>query len=338
MRAAPIWEKYKESHSGMKLDIGFSLLLQGLPAIAELLTAIQNERIIHLEQRTKARKESTQPAQQAEAKRAIAKRETLLQLAAYQRETSLQVLEHQHVLEQWSLGLLPAQLLDTSSCSGSIPLQIFLVLPTIQAVPTDQCAGFNHLESKLAQGLADFLNQHYPLNSSERPTELLSGAWRDHSLQREARIKSLFDQLRDRPTLVLETDIVGESLNIRFAYWGFNQPQYCYRTISSDFPWRNIVYGSMKQRALRWQETAQQLLALGESQESIHQMGGNNIRNLEVLEKEAQWQQHGIDTSTLYLPYTLAPEDFDELYWMLTRSYRVLAGWVADAHHLLNAE
>jgi WD40 repeat protein len=321
----------------MELNIALGLLLQGLPAIAELLSAIQTERVLYLKQHATSQKKLAKTAQEPEAKRARDDLEAQLQLAAYQRETSLQLLEHQNILEHWSLGLLPTQLWEHSTHSNSVPLQIFLAPPTIQLAPTDQgIQGLHTLEGALAQGLANFLNQHYPLNSPERPTEFLSGAWRDHELQRESRIKALFHQLRDRPTLVLETDIMGEFLNIRLAYWGLTQSQYCYRTVIADLPWRTSVYAVMKRRALQWKETAQRLLAIGESPATILPLGGNNVHNLEWLEKEIQWQSHGIETNTLCFSYITSPEDFTELHQQLTRIYSVLAGWIADAHHLLN--
>jgi len=319
----------------MEFNAVLGLLSQGLPAIAEFLTAIQNERLLHLKH--KVEKSKSAQLAQVDGKQATDDRAAQLQLAVYQRETHLQLLERQSTLEQWVLGLSPTQLLDTSMYPGSIPLQIFLAPLHIQQVSADQKAGLELLESGLAQGLATFLNQHYPLHNLDRPTELLSGAWRDHSLQREARIKALFDQLRDRPTLVLETDIVGSSLHIRLAYWGLSQKQYHYRTIIANLPWRDVVDAAMKRHALQWKETAQQLLALGELPETIQAFGGRNSHNLKLLEQETNWQQHGIDTSTLCLPYQILPEDFDDLNLILVQIYSVLSGWVTDVYYLLNA-
>jgi WD40 repeat protein len=317
----------------MELSTGLSLLVQGLPSIVELLTAIQQERVTQLKQNIQAKEK---PDLAAKRQRAIVDRETQLQLATYQRETDLQLLEHRQVVEQWPLGLLPTQLLEASAHQSSMPLQILLAPPQKQFA-ADRIPASASMESVVAQGLADFLNQHYPLNSPTRPTELLTGAWRDRPLQREAQIKALFDQLRARPTLVLETEIFDAALTIRIAYWGLHQNQYCYRPIITDLPWQKLVHAAAKRRALKWQETAAKLLALGEDPAIIHQLGEDNVHNLDLLERETKWQQHGIDLNSLQLPYQIRAEDFADLNQLLTTIYCLLSGWIADAHYLLDA-
>jgi hypothetical protein len=79
------------------------------------------------------------------------------------------------------------------------------------------------IEQKLTQILSEFLSQNYPLSSQERPTEFLPGAWDSKRFRRESSIKALFEMLKSEPTLILESELVGDYLNFRLAYWGMGQ-------------------------------------------------------------------------------------------------------------------
>jgi hypothetical protein len=136
--------------------------------------------------------------------------------------------------------------------------------------------------------------------------------------------------------LILESELVGDYLNFRIAYWVFGQKTYSYRTIISRLDYREIVYASVKSRALKWKETANRLLACGESLEDVKRLGGDNCFNLEILEKEEKWKRHGIDTSELALDYKVNTKDFEALSQLLITCHCLVAGWVADAHHLVH--
>ena len=340
----------------MELELGLKLLLQGLPTIAKIFIALQEERLRQLKQQRA--KEASQfnppirprlPQNSADLHKwrfeqekslqhqlAAYHRETQLNLASYQRETALQLPESRKILDNWPLKLFPSQLL-TARDRDRIPLQIFISPPRLQSVRLGEITqALPEIEQNLAQSIGEFLSQNYPLNSQERPTEFLAGAWESERFHREASIKALFERLKSEPTLILESEIVGDSLNFRIAYWGLGQKNYCYQTILSQLNYRDILYASAKRRALKWKETANRLLACGESPEDIKCLGGDNSFNLEVLEKEAKWQSYGIDTSELALEYKVNHKDFVALSQLLIACHCLVAGWVADAHHLIH--
>lgn len=340
----------------MELELGLKLLLQGLPTIAKIFIALQEERLRQLKQqqakevpkfsppiRSRLPQDSAdlqkwrfEQEKSLQQQLAAYNRETQLNLASYQRETALQLPESHKILDNWPLKLFPSQLL-TARERDRIPLQIFISPPRIQSVRLGEMAqALPEIEQNLAQSLGEFLSQNYPLSSQERPTEFLAGAWESQRFHREASIKALFERLKSEPTLILESEIVGDYLNFRIAYWGLGQKTYCYQTIVSQFNYRDILYASAKSRALKWKETANQLLACGENPEEIKRLGGDNSFNLEVLEKEEKWQRYGIDTSELALDYKVNSKDFAALSQLLIACHCLIAGWVADAHHLIH--
>ncbi|HEY9672366.1 MAG TPA: WD40 repeat domain-containing protein [Waterburya sp.] len=341
----------------MELELGLKLLLQGLPTIAKIFTALQQERVRQFKQKQtkeipkfnpqayRARPQENLEVQawrfeqekSLQQQLAAYNRETHLNVASYQRETALQLPECHKILDNWPLRLFPSQLLGSHQSHQRIPLRIFLSSPQMQSVKLPEVAqALPEIERNLAQSLGEFLSQNYCLSSGERPTEFLAGAWESERFHREASIKALFEQLKSEPTLILESELVGDYLNFRIAYWGLGQQAYCYQTIIARLNYRDIIYTSAKRRALKWKETANRLLACGESLEDVNRLGGDNSFNLGVLEKEEKWQRYGIDTSELALEYKVNHQDFAALTQLLMTCHCLVAGWVADAHHLIH--
>ncbi|MCA1993323.1 MAG: WD40 repeat domain-containing protein, partial [Coleofasciculus sp. S288] len=264
-------------------------------------------------------------------------RETQLSIATYQRETALQLPESHKILENWPLRLFPSQLLGSHPIARPIPLRIFLSPLQMQLARRDEgVQAMPEIEQRLAQSIGEFLSQYYPLNSQDRPTEFLAGAWENQDFHREASIKVLFELLKSEPTLILESELIGESVNLRIAYWGLGQKTYCYQTIISGLNYREILDASAKSRALKWKETANRLLACGESLEEVKKLGGDNVFNLEMLEKEEKWKRYGIDTSELALDYRVSNKDIEALAQLLITCHCLVAGWIADAHHVVH--
>ncbi len=341
----------------MELELGLQLLVQGLPAIAKIFTALQEEKLARLKhqqakeiQRFSPKVRQTRPQENMEFQTCdfeqekslqeqlvTYNRETQLKLASFQRETALQLPEIHKVLNNWPLRLFPSQLLGSHNTNPTIPLRVFLSPPKVQSARLDEVAqALPEIEQSLAQKIGEFLSQYYSLTSQERPTEFLAGAWESKRFHREASIKALFEMLKSEPTLILESEIVGDYLNFRIAYWGLGQKTYCYQTIISGLSYREIVYASAKSRALKWKEMANRLLGCGESTEEVNRLGGDNCFNLDVLEKEEKWKRYGIDTSQLSLEYKVSNTDFEALSQLLITCHCLVAGWVADAHHLVH--
>ena len=262
--------------------------------------------------------------------------QTLLELIAKARETTVQSPEIPETLEHWPLRLLPAQLQESCSPDAPIPLRIFLVPPTTPFKGFEQISlETREIEQKLAQGLREFLSQHYSPHSQVRPTDFLGGAGESQNFHGEASIKALFKILKHQPTLILESEIEGETLNFRLAYWGLGQEKYCYLTIFR-LSYRDLIEDSVKARALKWKVTRDKLLALGKSLEEVTSLGGDRAINLAILEQAEELQAAGINIKELTFEYQVNTKDFEALSLFFSICHCLVAGWMADIYHLIH--
>ncbi|MBF2066985.1 MAG: WD40 repeat domain-containing protein [Calothrix sp. C42_A2020_038] len=270
---------------------------------------------------------------------AVYNRQTQLHIAKYERETSLKLPEVNRILDSWPLRLYPSQILESSPSNNSnarTPLKIFVAPPKILFDKFDNREGdISDIEPMLAEGLRDFLNCYYSLHNPVRPTEFLAGAWYSKRFHSESSIKALFGMLKSEPILILESETDGDYINFRIGYWGLGQDNYYYKTISR-LSYRDIVYQSAKNRALQWKQIRDELILLGEDTDEINQMGGDNVYNLELLEREAKWKNKGIDTSKIALKYRVNRQDFEKLCQVLTNCHCLVASWIADVYHLVH--
>lgn len=267
---------------------------------------------------------------------AIYNNEIKLKIAQQERETALKLPEVNKILDSWPLRLYPSQILESHASSERIPLKIFIAPPQIQFDKSDQRnERLSAIELVLAEGLREFVNQHYSLHDPVRPTEFLAGAWDSKRFHSESSIKSLFGTLKTQPSLILESENDGDCLNFRIAYWGLGQDKYYYQTISR-LPYRQILEESAKNRALEWKKLRDELIELGEDIEEINGLSQDNAINLAILEKVNKWQNKGIDTSKLSLEYQVNHQDFEKLCQVLINCHCLVAAWVADAYHLVH--
>ncbi len=263
--------------------------------------------------------------------------QNLWQMVATAQPTTLRQLPEIHQnLEHWPLRLLPAQLQTSSAADVPLPLRIFLIPPK---VPFQGFEGIGletqEIEQKLAQGLREFLSQNYSSHSQVRPTEFLGGAWQSHNFHGEASIKMLFEKLKEQPTLILESEIEGDYLNLRIAYWDLGQEKYCYETILR-LSYRELLCESVIARALKWKDTRERLLALGKNLEEIERLGGKNALNLAIWLEAEQLQAAGIDIKELAFEYQIDRKDWETLCQFVTICHCLVTGWVADFYYLVN--
>ncbi len=178
-------------------------------------------------------------------------RETQLAVAAYQRDTARSMAEFNKILDNWPLRLYPAEIIGSPSQEKAVPLRIIIAPPEIDydrfCITNKE---FPKLEKRLAQGIRGFVENYYPLNSQERPTEFLGGAWDSNRFHSEASIKRLFTMLKSEPTLILESEVDGEYINLRLAYWSGGQDIYSYKTVISKLGHLEMVKAFAKKRML----------------------------------------------------------------------------------------
>jgi hypothetical protein len=265
-------------------------------------------------------------------------RKTLFQLAAQRREITLKLPEVHKILDHWPLRLFPSQLLESSGDRAPLPLKIFLAPPQINGDrPTSSTDPTPDLELSLAQGLREFLSRHYPLHGANRPTEFLGGAWESKRFHSESSIKALYGLLKSEPCTILESEIDGDFLTFRLAYWGLESATYYYQTVFS-FSYRQFLQESAKNRALKWRDTCRKLKALGKSPKEIKKLGGENCKNLSLLEETEILKQAGVDLDQLDLSYTTSEKDWQNLAQFLKLCHCLVAGWIADIYYFTYAD
>ena len=259
------------------------------------------------------------------------------ELAKYNRETALSTIREQRKLANSPITLVSDDLLESPYRNGNMPLRILLSPPEVNYDSFGQKSqGFN-IENHLAEELREFLGQNYPFNGSERQAQLLDGAWVSKKFRGGAGIHALYSQLKAVPIIVLESEVDGNYLNFRVAYWQGDGSEYSYQSILSKFPYSDFLFDSARNRAEKWRETRQQLLDKGKSEEQISVMGGDNEFNLFILKEEEQLLKDGFDLSETHIAqqYKINQKDFQKLHESLIIFHCIVTGVIADIHYLL---
>jgi len=263
-------------------------------------------------------------------------RETQFALAEHHRKTTLDLPEVNKLFENWPLRIVPSQILKSYRGAGAIPLRVIISPPSVDF---DRFAGassqnFPKIEERLAEGLRELLNKHYPLNSTVRPTELLDGAWDSNRFHGGASMRALFDKLKSEPILILDSKADGDYLNLRVAYWGPGQDVYNYEQITR-LSYKEILNESAKARALKWKtDVKDKLLKMGKNADEIDKKyGGDNALNLAIMEEDEEFRRNGVEIPRVYKANY---EDYDVLCQVLNAYHCIVAGVIADAHHLIH--
>ena len=260
-------------------------------------------------------------------------RETQQLIATFQRETTLRQPEVNKLYETWPLRIVPLQILNDQPNGGNPPLKVIIAPPEVDSDKFGATvAGVPKLEKGLAEGLRNFFGKHYPLEHAQRPVEFLGGAWDAKRFHGESSIKALFSMLNSEALLVLESEIDGDYLNMRFAYWAAGQARYSYAPVLTRFPYRESVYESAKARAQKWEKPHDLLLQQGKNPKLLNEV---DTHNLEVLRENAQLAEFGVDISQLPPRYKLRTEDFEPLNQFLVLNHSLVAGLLTDVHYLL---
>ncbi|MEN9503194.1 MAG: hypothetical protein RI964_2479 [Pseudomonadota bacterium] len=260
-------------------------------------------------------------------------RETQQLMATFQRETTLRLPEVNKLYETWPLRIVPLQILNDQPNGGNPPLKVIIAPPDVYSDKFGaSVANVPKLEKGLAEGLRHFFGKHYPLEHAQRPVEFLGGAWDAKRFHGESSIKALFSMLNSEALLVLESEIDGDYLNMRFAYWAAGQARYTYAPVLTRFPYLESVYESAKARAQKWEKPHDLLLQQGKNPKLLNEV---DTYNLAVLRENEQLAEFGVDISQLPPRYKLRTEDFEALNQFLVLNHRLVAGLMTDVHYLL---
>ena len=280
---------------------------------------------------------------QLQKRKAADHRRTILLQAAEQRKTALASIEAQKILDNWPLILTPSQILSSYAgwSSACVPLRIIPVPPVLDFDKFGLTAqDFPKIEKYLAEGLRKFLHQNYPLNSHDRPVELLDRAWESSRYRGGSSITALFGMLKSEPVLILESEVDGDNLSFRFACWGLGEREYAYTPVVK-LAYKEFVYKSVRERALEWKKKREELARkLDNKLEEIDALyGDNKAFNLKILEEEEKLQKLGITSKELDIEkkYKVDSQDFHDLCRFLLTCHCLLIGLVADTYHLIQS-
>jgi WD40 repeat protein len=240
-----------------------------------------------------------------------------ISLVKYQLQDTIRIVE-ENGFNQWQDFLVksPLELSNHQTISPRIIISPLVI---------DNSPNIN---KSLVDGLRQFLDKNYPLDSQTRGTKLLDGSREGNRWRGQASIDALFGMLKSTPTLVLESEVVDNYLDLRIAYWGSDKEKYLYKSIISGLAYQEILYFSAKKRALQWREQRKRLLEIGEKPEEIN---SNNEINLTLLEREERLQRADIKQQ---VNYNISSEDFQELCEFLISCYSLVTSWAVDAYYL----
>ena len=116
--------------------------------------------------------------------------------------------------------LVAADILNSHPEEKVMPLRVFFAPPKLVFDSLQKANNYAHFFSNIELTLAEDL-RHFFINSAThgREIDFLAGALVSKSFHSEASVKALFAVLKSQPTLVLESEVNGNYLNFRIAYW-----------------------------------------------------------------------------------------------------------------------
>ncbi|MCL2924079.1 MAG: SUMF1/EgtB/PvdO family nonheme iron enzyme [Trichodesmium sp. MAG_R04] len=253
-----------------------------------------------------------------------------------QRETAVQMKE----LDNWPLKNSALQILQSNQGCNPIPIQIILVPPQInfhrfEHLDKRPNSTFSNVEENISQYLKSFLEKYYPLENKERPTKLISNTWKSNYFAGYSAVTTIFNHLKSEPTLLIESTVNGEFINIQVAYWSGGQEIFpFYKTIVFKLNYPITLHEFAIKRALNWENNIKRkLLAKGKKEQEINQrFGEGNVDNLSTYKEYKELQEEGIEIKT---SYKISNEDFDNFLGLLGIYHKIISGLFTDLHYLI---
>ena len=256
------------------------------------------------------------------------RRETQLQQAREKIREIYKTREVHRIFDNWPLKLVPSQYLMNLSQTARIPLKIIVAPPDQKRISGKQ----------LEHGLRLFLEKNYPLHDPVRPAEFLGGAWDERQMHAETCIKTLFGMLQAAPTLIIESQLIEDDLNLYIGYWGIAQQHYCYQHVAR-ISHLDLMIENARDLALQWRTIRDNLSVNGVSSEEAEKYAKVDAHNLKVYEEEERIRRLvGDQVSKLNFQQRY---EFDSRHYMavcdqIGALHCLLAGCIVDVYHLLH--
>ncbi|OQX27144.1 MAG: hypothetical protein BWK80_06690, partial [Desulfobacteraceae bacterium IS3] len=123
------------------------------------------------------------------------------ELRAYDRETSVKLIEEKKKSDNSPIWLVASQIIGSNPIQEPIPLRVFFSPPVLpydrMGKAPDATRGFPEMADFLAEELRQFFGKYA---AQKRPAEFIYGAWVSNFFHGEAASLSLFDALKTEPT------------------------------------------------------------------------------------------------------------------------------------------
>jgi formylglycine-generating enzyme required for sulfatase activity len=265
-------------------------------------------------------------------------RQTSMMISNINLKNTLVSAEYSRILDKHPLVTLCAPTLDfykNLNLQNSTPLLIIISPPAVEFEQYPHAAqGFAKIETKLTDNLHEFLDQNYNLSQSIRPTKFLGSSWETKSIHGHGAMSILHYTHKSVPTVVIESKVDGDTINIYLGFWDSMDSDFKYKKVMS-IPWQEFLYPLARENAKKWREAKNKLFELGRTPAEIDARGGDNQKNLLLLEEEEINQQYDINTKINY--HINGDEYTKELAEFLSVIHCLFAGLAADQYHLAHS-
>jgi formylglycine-generating enzyme required for sulfatase activity len=262
------------------------------------------------------------------------------ELRAYDRETSLKLIEEKKKSDNSPIWLVASQFVGAAPMQDPVPLRIFFSPPVLpydrMGKAPDSARGFPEMADFLAEELRQLFRKY---SAEARPAEFIYGAWTSNFFHGEAAALSLFDALKTEPTLILEASLEAYAFNLRLGYWGLNCAKHRYQSFLSGLSWEEALNDFAKARALKWYRRKQEWAGAGKPPEEFEKRyGAETVKrfmgNLEILEREQQCIEDGDDPNEIERPYKWHRQDYEDLKQFIAACHCLAAGLITDEYFL----
>ncbi len=262
------------------------------------------------------------------------------ELGAYNRETSLKMIEEKKKSDTSPIWVTASQVIGSNPIQEPISLLVLFSPPVLPYDRMGKAPDGSQEFPKMADFLAQELRHFFEIYKAHgRPADFIYGAWTSKSLHGEAAVFSLFDTLKAQPTLILESSLEEDAFNLRMGYWGLNFAKCRYQSFISGLSWREALNDFAKAHTSEWDKERQKWTGEGKDPGEFHKAWGTEsvkrfMSNLQTLKREEQCIENGWDIRQIERHYYWHPKDDEDLKRFLAGLHCLAAGLMADEYFL----
>ncbi|MHC5673085.1 formylglycine-generating enzyme family protein [Nostoc sp.] len=244
--------------------------------------------------------------------------------------------EYRRILSTFPLRSAPSifiEDLETRKNKGErFPLLITISPPDIDFEPFQvHKSGLPQMEKSLNEAMRIFFHENYSKQDKERPIEFVGGLWDSNKYHSEAAIKNLHYLMPAVPTLVINSEVHGDLMNLHTGVWRAEE-EYNVTPIFSGFNVAEFLFEICKQEAAEWGNEREDLLSKLD-EERVKEIAGDKEVNWQLLQEERIIRTSDKNFTNRYRPTRRA---FKELEKHLSLLHQLIAGLVADEYFFIN--